>query len=211
MRDGTYRNRVVFGAPHPVDEAERVALEAELGQPLPDEYVEFLRVANGCVFEYSCRVPPSADGEAISFSDIYRLGRDQSDEYGWGTLLGEYRARSDGWLSEHVDLDQLLPIAGTGGGDTLFLNLRPESYGHVVGFVHGLPSWTGLRPENVISTLAPGFDEYVDRLFVEEDVAEMIWADWIEADRDDPERAEVVKWLDSGLPGWRTRAWAAPA
>lgn len=187
-----------------------MSLEAELGRPLPDEYVEFLRVANGCVFEYSCRVPPSADGDVISFNDIYRLGRDPSDEYGLGTLLGEYRARGDWWLSDHVDLDELLPIAGTASGDTLFLNLRPESYGQVVGFVHGLPSWTGLRQENVIVTLASGFDEYVDSLFVEVDVAEMIWADWAEADLDDSERAEVVKWLDSGLPDWRARAWALP-
>lgn len=127
-----------------------------------------------------------------------------------GTLLGEYRARGDWWLSDHVDLDELLPIAGTASGDTLFLNLRPESYGQVVGFVHGLPSWTGLRQENVIVTLASGFDEYVDSLFVEVDVAEMIWADWAEADLDDSERAEVVKWLDSGLPDWRARAWALP-
>jgi hypothetical protein len=48
----------------------------------------------------------------------------------------------------------LLPIACTGGGDQLFLDLTADRYGQVVGVLHGLPEWTGLHTGNLWGVLA---------------------------------------------------------
>ncbi|MGI5225926.1 hypothetical protein [Actinoallomurus sp. CA-142502] len=77
-----YRGRAVFGPFEPVDPDEIGALERGIGQALPPAYRAFLDVANGGGLPYSVRVPPGPDGEPISYSDLFRLGRDRRGEYG---------------------------------------------------------------------------------------------------------------------------------
>lgn len=144
-----YRGRIIFGPFAPVHPEEISALEGELGRPIPPAYRSFVEVANSGTLEYSVRVPPGPEGEPISFCDLYRLGRDEHGEYGWGTLLGKYRRLPQSWLAEHLPVATLLPIARTGGGDQVVLDLAPDRYGQVVGVVHGLPEWTGRRPRNL--------------------------------------------------------------
>ncbi|MFE1547619.1 hypothetical protein [Streptomyces sp. NPDC058718] len=55
------------------------------------------------------------------------LGPDDGDEYGWGTLLGEYCRSRDGRLADEAWLDGLLPIARNGGSDVLFLDVNPAT------------------------------------------------------------------------------------
>jgi SMI1/KNR4 family protein SUKH-1 len=204
-----YRGRIIFGPFAPMDPKEIGALEGELGQPIPSAYRSFLEVANGGALAYSARVPPGPVGEPISFCDLYRLGRDEHGEYGWGTLLGEYRQLPHSWLAEHLPVATLLPIARTGGeDDTLFLDLTPDRCGQVVGFVSGLPAWTGRRPRNLWSVLAEDFDAYLDGLFIDLDDAEDEWSDAAGLDPADPWRRVTEQWLDLGLPGWRSEPWA---
>jgi SMI1 / KNR4 family (SUKH-1) len=205
-----YRGRIIFGPFAPVHPEEIGALEADLGQPIPPAYRSFLEVANGGALEYSVRVPPGPGGEPISFCDLYRLGRDEHSEYGWGTLVGEYRQLPHSWLAEHLPVATLLPIARTGGeDDTLFLDLAPDRYGQVVGFVSGLPAWTGRRPHDMAGVLAEDFGAYLDGLFIDPQVAENVWSDHAHQDPADPRRRVVEQWLDDGLAGWRSMAWAA--
>jgi hypothetical protein len=184
------------------------ALEGEIGQPIPPAYRRFLEVANGGTLEYSVRVPPGPDGEPISFCNLYRLGRVEHGDYGWGSLLGEYRQLPYSWLAGQLPVTTLLPIACTGGGDQLFLDLAPDRYGQVVGVVHGLPEWTGRRPRNLWGVVAADFDTYLDGLFIEPQVAEDVWSDHAHQDPADPGRRVVEQWLDNGLPGWRSVPWA---
>jgi hypothetical protein len=122
-------------------------LERELGRAIPPAYRRFIEVANGGSLPYSVRVPPGPQGEPTNFSDLYRLGRDRDGGYGFGSLLGEYRFLPETELAEHLPVATLLPVARTGGeDDTLFLDLAPDRYGQVDGFVSGLPAWTGLHP-----------------------------------------------------------------
>jgi hypothetical protein len=204
-----YRGRVIFGPFAPVHPEEVSALAGEIGQPIPPAYRSFLEVANGGTLEYSIRVPPGPEGEPIGFSDLHLLGRDQHGEYGWETLLGEYRRLPGSWLAQHLPVATLLPIARTGGDDQVFLDLAPDRYGQVLGFVHGLPEWTGLRTRNLSGVLADDFDAYLDGLFIDPDVAEDVWSDHAGQDPADPWRRVVEQWLDVGLPGWRSRPWAA--
>jgi hypothetical protein len=93
-----YRGRIIFGPFAPMHPKEVSTLEGEIGRPIPPAYRSFLEMANGGTLEYSVRVPPGPDGEPISFCNLYRLGRVDHGDYGWGSLLGEYRQlRTAGW------------------------------------------------------------------------------------------------------------------
>jgi hypothetical protein len=203
-----YRGRVIFGPFAPVRPEEVSALEGEIGQPIPPAYRNFLEVANGGTLLYSVRVPPGPEGEPISFCDLYRLGRVEDGAYGWATLLGEYRWLPHSWLAGHLPMRTLLPIACTGGGDQLFLDLTADRYGQVVGVLHGQPAWAGLHTGNLWGVLAEDFDAYLDGLFIEPQVAEDVWSDHAHEDLAEPRRRVVEQWLDDGLPGWRGMLWA---
>ncbi|UMP05394.1 SMI1/KNR4 family protein [Amycolatopsis sp. EV170708-02-1] len=202
-----YRGRVMFGPFTGVHPDELRALEGEIGR-LPDDYRAFIGLANGGRLEYDIRVPPGDAGEVVGFTELYQVGRDQRGEYGYSTLLGQCRRRKDWWLAEHISMEWLLPIAGSGGNDTLFLDLGPENTGRLVAFVQGLPRWTGLRERTVLATVADTFDEYVDALFIDDETAQMNWEDVQHAAPDDPWRRVVEQWLDEGLTDWRARSWA---
>jgi hypothetical protein len=212
-----YRGRVVVGPFIPVDPAGVRALEDETGRAIPPAYRRFIEVANGgslpysvCVPPGSVCVPPGPKSEPVSYSDLYRLGRDEEGGYGLGTLLGQYRWLPQTVLAEHLPVATLLPIARTGGeDDTLFLDLAPDRYGQVVGFLSGLPAWTGLRTHNMAGVLADDFDAYLDSLFIDPTDAADIWSDYAHQDPADQWRRVTEQWLDLGLPGWRSEPWAA--
>jgi hypothetical protein len=212
-----YRGRFVWAGRRrgfqPAEPAEFAALERELGAAVPPAYRAFLTAVNGGHLEYhAIRVPPGRAGELVEYGDLYRLGRDPDGGYGWGTLLGEYRQQTRSHLADRLPLAGLLPVARTGGDDDrLFVDLRPEGYGRVLGYRCGLPAWTGLPTDDWFGELAPDFDAYLDALVVDRDEAADAWADAAELDPRDPVRLAVVQWLDQELPGWREAPWAGRA
>lgn len=197
-----YRGRLVTGpfGSCDVDEVER--LETEIGLPLPKAYLSFLEAAGGSSLGYSVHVPDGGPEPFQSFDQLYRLGRDRDGDYGWGTLLGEYRRSREGWLAGEVSLVGLLPIARNGGSDTLFLDLNPATHGELQAFVHGIPH-PGYLARNVFTKVADDFDAYLDSLFIDRETAADTWADVADSDATDPWRRTVEEWLDKGLPGWR--------
>lgn len=204
-----YRGRLVVGPFRPFAHGELDALEREVGLPLPTAYRSFLEAASGRSMEYSVRLAACEPEPLQNFDDLYQLGRDGDGEYGWGTLLGEYRRSRDGWLAENVSLTGLLPIARNGGSDTLFLDLNPGTRGQLHASIHAVP-----HPEylgsHVFTKVAEDFDAYLDSLVIDPDMAEDAWADVAGSAPSDPWRRTVEEWLDKELPGWRTEAWAAP-
>ncbi|MFJ6564255.1 SMI1/KNR4 family protein [Streptomyces sp. NPDC091412] len=134
-----YRGRLVVGPFRPLDAGELEGLEREIGLPLPSSYRSFLETAGGESLRYSVSLSACEPEPFQSFDDLYQLGRDDDGEYGWGTLLGEYRCSRDGWLADGLSLATLLPIARNGGSDTLFLDLNPATHGQLHAFVHGIP------------------------------------------------------------------------
>ncbi|MFE2561601.1 SMI1/KNR4 family protein [Streptomyces sp. NPDC059352] len=126
-----YRGRLVVGPFSPFEVGEVEGLEREIGLPLPPSYRSFLEAAGGQSLTYSVRLPDCDPQQFQSFDDLYQLGRDADGEYGWGTLLGEYRRSCDGWLAHDVSPAGLLPIARNGGSDTLFLDLNPTTHGQL--------------------------------------------------------------------------------
>ncbi|RVU15274.1 SMI1/KNR4 family protein [Streptomyces antnestii] len=197
-----------MGGPfRPFDLGECHALEREIGLPLPPAYRSFLEAAGGRRLEYSVHLPACEPEPFHSFNDLYQLGRDGAGEYGWSTLLGEYRRSRDGWLAENVSLTGLLPIARNGGSDTLFLDLNPATHGQLHAFVHAI-AWPGYVGNHVFTKVADNFDAYLDGLFIDPEMAEDAWADVADSDPSDLWRRTVEEWLNRELPNWRTEAWA---
>ncbi|WP_327248480.1 SMI1/KNR4 family protein [Streptomyces sp. NBC_01320] len=202
-----YRGRLVSGPFRPFDQDEFDALERAVGLALPTAYRSFLEVAGGGSLAYSVHLSACEPEPLQGFDDLYQLGRDDAGEYGWGTLLGEYRRSRDGWLAENVPLTGLLPIARNGGSDTLFLDLNLATHGQLHAFVHAI-AWPGYLGSHVFTKVADNFDAYLDSLFIDPDMAEDAWADVADGDPSDPWRRTVEEWLDKELPGWRAEAWA---
>ncbi|MCY0934571.1 SMI1/KNR4 family protein [Streptomyces sp. H34-S4] len=204
-----YRGRLVGGPFRPFDAGECDVLEREIGLRIPPAYRSFLEAAGGGKLDYSMHLPACEPEPLQGFDDLYQLGRDDAGEYGWGTLLGEYRRSRDGWLAENVSLTGLLPIARNGGSDTLFLDLNPATHGQLHAFIHAIPH-PGYLGSHVFTKVADDFGAYLDGLFVDPVMAEDAWADVAASDPSDPWRRTVEEWLDKELPGWRAEAWATP-
>ncbi|GHF10838.1 hypothetical protein GCM10014715_78110 [Streptomyces spiralis] len=202
-----YRGRLVMGPFRPLEVGEFEDLEREIGLSLPSSYRSFLEAASGGSLPYSVRVPACEPEPFQGFDDLYQLGRDEDGEYGWGTLVGEYRRSRDGGLAKEVPLAGLLPIARNGGSDTLFLDLNQATHGQLHAFVQGIPH-PGYLSKGVFTKVADDFDAYLDRLVIDPDLAEDTWADVADRDSTDPWRRTVEEWLDKELPGWRAESWA---
>ncbi|MFP3115145.1 hypothetical protein [Streptomyces sp. Iso 434] len=91
-----YRGRLVTGPFAPFDLAGLALLEAGTGLPLPAAYRAFLEVGGGRL-EYAVHLPAWAPEPLQSFNRLYRPGRDEHGEHGWGTLWASTAgARSSG-------------------------------------------------------------------------------------------------------------------
>jgi hypothetical protein len=202
-----YQGRLVVGPFSVFEDSELDDLEQEIGLPLPQSYRSFLLEAGGKSLPYSVRLPACEPEPLQSFDDLFQLGRDDKGEYGWGTLIGEYRRSRGGWLAGELPLAGLLPIARNGGSDTLFLDLNPASHGRLHAFVQGIPH-SGYLTQGVFTQVAEDFDAYLASLFVEPELAEDTWADVADSDPADPWRRTVETWLDADLPSWRDESWA---
>jgi hypothetical protein len=192
-----YRGVVLIGPfmPLPVDAV--AVLEAEIGQPLPAQYRSFLDVAHGGEFLYATRVPPDPSGEVMEFG-FTPLGTDAGEE----NVLSSYRA---GVRYGPDRMRRLLPIARDGGGSTLYLDLDPEHVGRVWAQVTALPDWAGGRSRGVFA-LADTFDDYLDQVFVDPDVAQDAWEQSDYRGGEEYRRA-LAACFDQSLPGWQERNW----
>jgi hypothetical protein len=203
--DRRYGRLVLWGDFVPVKRSDFRRLRRELGSELPPDYRAFIEVANGGVLPYQVDLPPGADlAEPIEFSSLHTVTADRSGNYSWGTLLGEKAQRSDAYFAEHLP-DDVLPIAADGGGSSLFIRLHPDHFGEVWAFVHGLPAWAGGNQQDSGGLVAASFDEFLDMLYIHDEIAEMQWRDALGIEEWLP---VVETWLDNGLPDWRGRSWA---
>lgn len=196
----SYRGRVLWGPFDDVEPGQIGELEAAIGRTLPADYRQFISVANGGTLPYSVRLPPdAAGGELLEFSALTRVR-------GTVGLAEAWKNFGNTVFAEHLP-HGLLEVAQDGGGSTLFIDLRDESFGSVWAFVFGLPEWTGSSRSSMGGLVAATWSAYLDMLTLEEDYAREVWAE-AQVNPDAAWTAAVVAWLDSGLPEWRTASWA---
>ncbi len=148
------------GAPEP---QEIEAIESLLGVRLPQDFLDFLEIANGGHLDYCIRIPPD---DELSFYQLYRAGKDDNGDYGWETLIGEIKVERQ---SKNIPRE-VLPFARDGGNSVVYLDLTPEGNGRVVAFLHGLPDWAGDRPNDEYVVLASDFMSYTKSLYKCEDL-----------------------------------------
>lgn len=141
------------GAPAPEDIA---TIEALLGRPLPQDFLDFLSVANGAHVDYCVRVPP--DGKIVSFYDIFLAGKNEPGEH-YSTFIHEIEI---GRESREIP-KEFLPFASDGSHAMAYLDLTPEGNGRVVVSLEDYV-WTGGQDDGYI-VLAPSFAEYIEMLF----------------------------------------------
>lgn len=156
-----YQHLTIVNYDGPPTPDEVAALEVELGTTLPPDFRDFLEVANGGYLPYLVNVPPTAEGEPISFCSVFSTKPNARGELGYGTFLGEIRggANTRG-IPQHI-----LPFAEDGGGSTVYLDLTDTGRGRAVAFVHGLPSWTGRNQEDAFVELADSFSSFIALLY----------------------------------------------
>lgn len=195
-----YRNLVISGFAGKPTKAELRAIEHRLGTKLPEDFVEFLNVANGGDTVFSVKVPPTPEGEPICFSILYSTKPNQPGAYGSETFLDAIELARQLPNMPH----EILPLARDGSGSEFYLDLTAEGQGRVVVFRHGVPEWTGRPSRDAYIEVASSFVDFVDSLYIEPDFAEIILEDAI-ATQDEGEIAAVTTILDSGLPDWRER------
>jgi hypothetical protein len=188
-----YRNRFIDST-QPAPSAELVAqLEDSLGCGLPTDYMQFMAICNGghAVYEIDVRFD-GGSSEPLSFGTLYSLTSSGS----WETLPFELEQVRQ---QEAFPPNKVLPIARDGGGSMLFLDLRVDY--RVVAFVHGLPAWTGRRQRDSLVPVAKSFNEYLDALFISDD---MIVDAILHFDPKYNVPEMMAELFDTGSPNWRT-------
>lgn len=188
-----FRHLAIEGAKPPASLQQLSRIESVLGKRLPGSFREFLAVANGGYVEYVVDVQTGGGQlEPISFCSFFSTEDGTS-----GTFLGEIRFARDNINLPHG----VLPIARDGGGSMLYLDLTNEGQGRVVGFIHGLPEWAGLRTKSAFVELAASFDDYVAKLRIDREAA----LDHLQHDVEELEHLIATeRWLDIGFPEWRS-------
>ena len=187
-----FRNRIIDDT-KPPPSAELVAqLERSLGCTLTSDYRQFLDVCNGGHADYEIDIEfDDGTSEPMSFGGMYSLSSPGS----WETLPFELtQARQQ----QGFPTSKVLPIASDGGGSMLFLDLRDDY--RVVAFVHGLPAWTGLRQQDSLIAVAQSFNDYLDALYISDDMIVDAITNF-DPKYNVPEM--MAELFDTGSPNWR--------
>ena len=161
---GKFEHREIEGGKGAATPQEIEDIESLLGEKLPEDFLDFLEIANGAYLNACIRIPP--DDEELSFCTIYQTGKDESRGYGYETFIGEIQMER-----QHKNTPkEVLPFARDGGSSVVYLDLTAEGNGRVVAYVHGLPDWASPHQEDRYIVLAPDFLSYTKLLYKCEDL-----------------------------------------
>lgn len=159
----TYKHLKIEGAKEPPTLEEIKEIENNLGAKLPQDFLDFLNVANGGYINFSIDI----NGEPISFCSIHSSGKNENGEYGYGTFIGEMLSDRENIISIP---EKVLPFALDGGNSSgVYIDLTPEGNGRIVAFVHGLPEWTGRERQDKFVEIAANFNQYLELLYENDD------------------------------------------
>jgi hypothetical protein len=194
-----YGNLMVYLAEdHVAPMAEAFAeLEELLGWPLPPDYQHFLEACNGAYLNYQIEVvAPDGARDYLGFGITFALAGDGGPDTNPFELMEAREA--DGFPQEGV-----LPVARDAEGNGLCLDLRDGA--RVVAFVHGVPAWSDLVEHESLIEVAPSFQDYLERLFIPDGVAEQAIEEFDGAEGADIAIEAMIEWLDSGNDDWREK------
>lgn len=152
----------------PVDEAALAAVQQDLGQVWPDDLVAWLRVSDGADRSTAASIIPWGfmPSPIERIGENWRMMTDISREVGEADDLAVMEAQPAGSRAS-LFLSGWVPIADDGGGDHLFVDLRPgELHGCVCRFWedgfhgpdYGVHFWSNVAhmAESLADALAAG-------------------------------------------------------
>ena len=194
MTYSRFRHLAIEGARPAPTPGELEAIETLLGAELPTAFRSYLEVANGGYLEYAVDVDMGEGRtEPVSFCSLFHAG---PGDFCDGTFVGELRS-----CREYMRIPAgVLPFARDGGGSLVFLDLSLSGGQSVVGFIQGLPGWTGRRTTSAFIKIASSFEEYVENLYLDREAA----IDHLMHDATETSHLMATEeWLDIGLPRWK--------
>jgi hypothetical protein len=148
-----------YSAPATYDVA---ALCDQIGAPLPEPFLEFLRVAGGCSMTwYGFKISPYAG--TFAYPHVYSL-RTVGGGYKLLDELQEMRGRFEEIPREIVPF----ACASIGPWDGfLYLDLTHEGAGRVMAYAVAKPAWVGRNTADAHLEVAGDIDEYLRLLQAE--------------------------------------------
>jgi cell wall assembly regulator SMI1 len=151
----------------PASDEALTALQGEIGQPLPDDLLEWLRAADGAGLTFDAEIIPHFLPYGVDAilsdqkvrSEVYGTSDHSAGWIAGGSAGDEY---DGGWPAEFASL---IPLATSGAGDILVVDLRPgplrgcvmEWYNHG-GLTARWPSITAMLTD-IADTLEHGRPE----------------------------------------------------
>ena len=134
----------VRNPPHTNDVRE---IEKLLGHQLPASYVQFLKTGNGGYPEVDTIDGPDGKRWAINNFFFVDSETDSTDSISWNCLNG----------SQLFVNSALLPIGRDAFGNIFLINLKTDSYGAVLVWVHD-------EPDSPLTKLCTSFDQFIQEL-----------------------------------------------
>jgi hypothetical protein len=149
----------------PITKRDLRALEAKLGQKLPDDYVAFLLQYNSGAVRFGKPV-------RFPFPDKKYSGWVSLDAF-FTLLLGKRAPGYDLWTNYQVHQgiipSYLLPIIGNAAGSYVCLAISGPTRGSVFFWEHELVDYSSDEPtDEGVFLIAPSFDEFLRVLQVEQ-------------------------------------------
>ncbi len=194
-----YKHVVIADAQEKPTDEEIKALEKDLTTSLPESYRAFLDIANsGDLGFYYLDVPHPEMTIPRSFGFLYGTKPKMA-----GLPMGQFshelvQSRDGAQLPNEV-----LPVARDSSGCELYLDLTPgEGSGNVVAFIQGIEGWEDQPKDNAWVTVALDWDDYLNRLKLEEVFCKEQLDEAIA--ENNPEKLKgMIDLLNKAKPDWR--------
>ena len=195
-----YKNLAIedfVGSPH---EREIAAIEKKLGATLPEQFVSFLKVANGGVLDYLVDIPTKQGVEIMSFCWLYGTRNEDGDHESFDTLLYELELER----REKGLPNQVLPFARDTGASVLYLDLSEKGQGRVLAYIDGLPE-DEMNPEDIpYVVVAPDLDDFLSKLYLDVDEQRDMYEEALE-DGDDERLVALIEFWQISMPDWKKK------
>ncbi|MEO1290208.1 MAG: SMI1/KNR4 family protein, partial [Chloroflexota bacterium] len=191
-----YKDFVIENPEDPPTHDEVKAIEKAVKAKLPEDFLEFLNVANGASLDgYYFVATLKPQPETINLSQI--LSTRKASRSFLSELEFQTRSQNAYQIPEKV-----LPIALCGGDVNLYLDLRTNGKSPVVAFIHGLPEWTGLQQHDTVTSIADNFSAFLNSLTFDSDFYKQHLQKMI-SQNEVRYIVATIKYLDLALPNWR--------
>ncbi len=199
-----FRNRVIFNAQPPIDDATLAWVQSQCAGPLPSGLLELWQLTAGGNIDYDVTISMGGGTQSFSWTELfYRGAQTYFDLDGWiiRELEGLQESAEESGAASSGKLEWL-PIGGFEYLDRVYVRtVDDDQHGAVVLWMQGLPAaWTHRLHENSTGWFAADLGATFDKMYLAEhplDGAEEYRAG-----------TELVRYIDEAVEAGMDRALA---